>query len=337
MQPISKLGFHTIEIIWFIVQYLFLLSIFGLFLWNIKELQYRYILLTVFSLFFFSKGWITNVDIGQSYILFPLLWSVAFFLKNKKVKAYFFAGALLAVCCWLRPVCILMVLPFLVSDKRASFLKGFIIIGCLCILQLLLFHQYENWQDFFHSSFQWGKYYNTLGPASSTDFGNGKWPSTIEGQSDFHITAIPQYTANLPIVASSLFNIHIKSLWYIVLFFILATTIIFSVYKKRTQLKLDTIWISSFVIYYLSEVFVSVPKPSYYFVELIFPICIMVGSKSIFKNRTGLALLLLGLCLSTFAIRLIPMQLLIGEYLVFISLLFFLSNQLKIKQQIINQ
>jgi hypothetical protein len=328
LQPLAKLPFFSIGIIWFIIQYLLLISIFGVFLFQAKKQEMKIGILLVFCLFLFSKGWILNIDIGQSYMVFPLLWTLGYFINSKKINSYFAAGIILAICCWLRPVCGLMILPFLISLKRVSFLKGFVIAGGICLLQVFLFHQYNNWIDFFHAASQWTSYFNNWGNFSSTDFGNGPWPSTIEGQSDFSLTVIPQYTANLPILIAFFFNIHVSPVLYICVFSALVCLILFVHYKKRFKLNAQILWLSAFSIYYLGEFFAAVPKPSYYFVELIFPILIIINLAMANKNKLALVLLFAGLIFETLIAKSLPMQLLIGEYLIFLSILVFIAKSL---------
>ncbi len=330
LQPLSKLNFPDIELTWFIVQYAGFLLIFILFFINARSLLTRIILPLVFSLFIFSKGWIFNIDIGQSYIIFPLLWSVGYFAGKEESKKLLFTGIILALCCWLRPVCILMALPFLLSADRRSFLKGFVLTGAICFLQMIACGQYNNFKEFVEASYLWTDYYNNLTHALPGDFKTGPWPASIEGQSDYSITALPEYTANLPIVTRALFNSRIPSSIFLLLLvvFIVASLSFIRIKTKRPDLK--TLWLAGFIIYYAGELLVSIPKPSYYFVELIFPVCLLFYNLNA-KQKLPLVFVSLGLFLACLFLKLVPMQLLLAEYIIIAGIIATLLYLIKLK------
>ena len=332
LQPLSKLNFPDIELIWFIVQYTGILLVFCLFFIHARSQLARTILPLLFSLFLFSKGWIFNIDIGQSYIIFPLLWSVGYFAGKEESKKLLFSGIILALCCWLRPVCILMALPFLLSANRKSFLKGFIATGLVCLLQMILCGQYNNFKEFVEASYLWTDYYNNLTHTLPGDFRTGPWPTVIEGQSDFSITALPEYTANFPIVTRALFNTRIpSSIFLLVLIVFIAVTLAFIKIKNK-QPGIKTLWLAGFIIYYAGELFVSIPKPSYYFVELLFPVClIFYGFTG--KQKFPLLFICLGLFLACLFLKLLPMQLLLAEYIIIAGVIATLVYLINIKPE----
>lgn len=315
LQPLAQLPFPLIQWIWLAVQYLFFVGLTAIFWRLAKEKKQQWCVLAVASGMLLSKGWIYNVDIGQSYMIFPLLWAIGYALGKKTGKEGFWAGIVLAICCWLRPVCGIMIFPFLFDSQRAVFFKSFIITGAALMLQPLLFGQVNDWLGFFKSSRLWSEYYSSLGADTYSDFGNGAWPSSIEGQSDYSISPkLPEYTANLPIVCSAVLGFALPGKWWLA-FLVMAWGLLFYVSyqgRKATRPAIN-IWLLAFMAYYAAELLMTIPKPSYYLVEMLFPLGLLAISPN--TKRSTRLLLFTGLILSLLPSGLIPMHLLMGEYL----------------------
>jgi hypothetical protein len=90
LQPIATFQFPTIEKLWLTFQYFSILSIFSIFYFKTKNKTTRDLLLISYSFLLLSKGWIMNVYIGQSYILFPLLLSLMYVFFHNHSKALFY-------------------------------------------------------------------------------------------------------------------------------------------------------------------------------------------------------------------------------------------------------
>jgi Glycosyltransferase family 87 len=320
IQPLAKFSFPKIETIWLVVQYLALILMLLLFLWHSQHLVNKTLLLVAFSLFLFSRSWIVNVDIGQSYMIFPLLLAAGYCTFSDKKNRFFYAGMLLALCCWLRPNFILFALPFLADRERNQFFRGALIMGVLCVLQVFIFGQWQNWVDFVKSSTMWMDFYNHLDASSPSDFGNGVYPASIEGQTDFSISKLPDYISNFHIAANTVLGIKLPTVLWSAILGISLMTICTAIYKKRNIVNYSQYWFAGFFCYYLGELLVSVPKPSYYFVELFFPLCIILSNASV-KRNIPLYLIFSGLLLATLFVKIIPMQLLISEYIIALALL----------------
>jgi hypothetical protein len=185
----------------------------------------------------------------------------------------------------------------------------------ICLLQVAIFKQGGQWIDFFQASALWEDYYDKLITGAGQHFQTLPVPNNIEGQSDFSIINLPQYNANVPSMIKAIFHVGISSVYYLVTLILMLATGTWILYKKKDQLNQNALWLSAFLAYYLAEIFTAVPKPSYYFVELIFPVFIIAANLPAQKTKFICGLLLTGMFLSTLWIKVIPMQLLIAEYI----------------------
>jgi hypothetical protein len=320
LQPLAKLSFPTVEKVWWVLQYLSL-AVMALLMGRCAVgTTQRLWVVGITGATLFSAGWIVNADIGQSYLLFPLIWGAGYALGRQK-RPFQWAGIALALVCWLRPVCCLMVLPFLLVPQRRLFLRGLVPTALVLGVQLLITGQWQNWVDFFQSSTLWGKYYASGGAALYSEVGNVALPTVIEGQTDFSITPLPDYLANLPLVLQNLIDRPTTgALVYGLLLMLGMAFLLWMVWKRKQVLRIEQLWLAGFLLYYLLEIMAVLPKPSYYWVEMLFPVYLLACNAASVRRGT-LALLAVGLLLGTLPTGLLPMHLLLGEYLVALALL----------------
>lgn len=316
LQPLAQLSFPTIEKVWLVLQYVFLFLIALLFYQSVKHWQQRSLCILVISATLFTTGWVGNADIGQSYLLFPMIWTAGYAMGRHTVKPWLWAAITLAVSCWLRPVCGLLVLPFLFMPQRQYFLKVFILAAVVLIAQVLLTGQWQNWVDFFKSSVLWGKYYASWGAHAYSEVGNTAMPTVIEGQSDFSITPLPDYMANLPMVVQALFGKPLLgAMGYTVLLIISLALLFRRLWIQMSNLSLEKRWLGGFILYYSLEFFAVIPKPSYYFLELLFPMYLLIACWHQVKSLPRF-LLIGGISIGLLPSGIIPMHLLMGEYMI---------------------
>jgi hypothetical protein len=321
LQPLARQPFPTIEYFWLTLQYACILLLLAILLYYSPAHLYRALLLAGFSLFLFSKGWIVNTDIGQSYAPFPLLLTIGYCFGQHTSRRFFYAGLLLGLCCWLRPNFVLFLLPFFMGKAWKSFLYGLLLMGGLCLLQVLLTGQWQNWMDFFTASGLWVEFYNQLGAASPTEVGLGQYPASLEGQSDFSITPLPDYIANLPLALVTLTGIRLPTWIWLSLLVVVLCLMARLAWQKKATWQYTAYWFAGFCCYYAGELLVAVPKPSYYFVELLFPIGVLLSGAIPRLPVLFMYLLFGALVLATGIVKIIPMQFLLSEYAILLLLL----------------
>jgi Glycosyltransferase family 87 len=320
MQPLAKMPFPKIETTWLVVQYLGLLTILGFFLYHIRSFSKRTMLLIAFSIFLFAKGWIINIDIGQNYIIFPAILAAGYCIFYHKGNRFLYAGMLLALCCWLRPNFVLFALPFLAGSYRKEFLKGALLMGTAALLQVVLTGQWSNWVEFVQSSGIWMDYYSQLGGNLPGDFANVIHPASIEGQTDFSVTKLPDVVSNVPIALTAVSGIRLPSFVYTIILISAVLAICVAIYRKSKLFNYQQYWLAGFFCYYLGELLVAVPRNSYYFAELLFPLCLLISTTAVRRN-ISLYLAFAGLLLATLVVKVIPMQLLVAEYAIALAIL----------------
>ncbi len=327
LQPLAPLPFPLIEKIWFAFQYISILLIFYVFYFKSNKLITKNLLLLLFSFLLLSRAWIMNVHIGQSYILFPLLLSLTFVFFNKHPKALFYYGLSIGICIWLRPSYAFFALPFLMASNRKLFLKGLVISGIIAVVQICLFHQLNNWLDFFKSSRGWLQYYSGRDYDHGIHFDLLVVPPVIEGQSNFHTYPMPGYIANIPFELRAIFDIYASPAVYYLILLMTLVILSFVFFYKNKVTDPTSLLLIGFFFNYLSEVFIWIPKCDYYFVELFFPLSVLLFNWEK-ASKAILVTLFTGLFFSAHFFKIIPMQLLLGEYLIAFSLFLYLYSNL---------
>jgi hypothetical protein len=315
LQPLAKLQFPLIEKVWFCFQYVLLLTIFALFYFKCSNETSKCLLLLSFSLMLLAKGWIRNIDIGQSYMIFPLLLSLMYLLFKKHPDALFYFGIIIGIGIWLRPSLIFFVLPFFFTAGSRRFFIGLFTAGAICMLQVLVCGHFTSWVEFFKASGMWIQYYSQRNFDNGAGFDHLVYPKVIETQTNFSITNLHDYIASIPITMRALFNIYAPSTVYSLLFLISTAAVMRLLYCKKKIQDQFILLLAGFCIYYLGEIFLWVPKYSYYYVELFFPVCLLIYNQHKL-DRKILYMLFTGLFLSAYLFKIIPMQLLVGEYII---------------------
>ncbi|WP_301924503.1 glycosyltransferase 87 family protein [Ferruginibacter sp.] len=331
LQPLSTLQFPVIEKIWFAFQYLSILLIFSIFYFKTSNKTTLNLLLLLYSFLLLSKAWSMNMYIGQSYILFPLLLSAMYIFFHKHPKSLFYYGLTVGILIWLRPSYVFFALPFLFAENKKLFFKGLFIMAAICLLQIILFNQYQHWIDFFKSSKSWIEYYSQRHSDHGVHFDMLIVPKVIETQTNFYVDPpLPAYIANIPFELRAIFNIYASSTVYSLIFLSIAAIFFYIFFYKNKLNDPTLLLISGFCLNYLSEVFIWLPKCDYYFVELFFPLCLLIYNQHK-VNKKILIIIFIGLFFSAYLFKVVPMQLLLGEYLIAGSLFLYLFSTLKKK------
>jgi len=326
--PLSRLSFPTIEKIWFVFQYLSFFTIFFLFFLTTKNISSKMLITFGSVLFLFSRGWIFNVDGGQTYMLFALLCTILYFGLNKSSNKMLLTGFFIAIICWLRPLCVFYAIPFLFANENKKFILGLVSGGFVCLIQIFFFNHLHHWIEYFDSTRTWLSYFESGTPNYNIYPDSISTPKIIETQSDFSITNLMDYVSNIPILLKANFHVIIHSNVYLSFIIILCSTLIFFARKQKQFSDYTNLWLLGFICYYIAEIFIWVPKPSYYFVELLFPLLLILQNYYKYKKYVIITLFL-GLLLSTFFYKIILMQLLMSEYLIVVSIFFIFTGGTK--------
>lgn len=315
LQPLAQLQFAVIEKIWFAFQYVLLVLILLIFLRRIKEKEKQSILLLCFSLFLFSAGWIFNMDIGQSYLLFPFLWSLPFLFPHESKNFIICTAIVIAIAAWLKPVCILLSIPFLLSNHLTFFIKPFILTLLICISQVFLCEHGNIWLQYFESANLWSTFFSHYDPSLPIGINEGLGPDIIEGCRLKEITPLRDYQSCIPINIFILTGRHVNKTVCLVALFIALAGVCFFAWKHRNKFSANCLWSCGFIMYYLSEILIPINKPAYYFVEFIFTIALLIYNRPLSIYLYTILLILL--FLSAHFLKLIPYQLLVAEYFLF--------------------
>ncbi len=117
----SFLKYPVLRIVWTIVQYLLIVSIFYFFLFQ-KDVAAinKFAIVVIGGIFFLcSPVWFINIERGQIYILYAFLFTSIFFsytCKNEYSK--YISGILISIAIYCRPTFIVLIIPILFNLEK---------------------------------------------------------------------------------------------------------------------------------------------------------------------------------------------------------------------------
>ena len=292
--------------------------------------------------------WRFHVNSGQIYIVYVFLLSVAWFLLNRPSRFnYVASGFLVGITASFRPSFVLLFIPFLICQRYVFLLGG--ILGLLFNLSL----SYA-----VVGASIWNKYMLAmLGMTGFINFNtypalqdriipspNIIYPKIIEGFDPLVRNPLENYLDN-----TSLFDVlnaiglsnkreilvasFVLTLTFLILYFIRYT------WKNRD---INSLFLFGVSVCLIGDFFIPVGRYSYYDVQMILPLLIIVSKadpRSLINNKL-IPFLLLGLLLSIGCFFWIPRFLFFSSFLIafylIITLLIFLRQNHKQHDRILN-
>ena len=179
LSSFSWLDYKYVKIIWFFFQYFFFLYIAVFFFFRAKE-RWRKYLIIILSLFFIaqSSAWRMYVERGQIYIFYAFLLCLVYQLYSSSFKyKEFFSGALLGFGVFLRPLFVLIFLPFLIN-RKTKFIYGGIAGFFIGLLIAIALSKVSIWQDYFLAMKSWSEV-----QLAGIQLSSGDFSPIVEGQS----------------------------------------------------------------------------------------------------------------------------------------------------------
>ena len=332
LYPIANLPQRTISRLWLALQYLafgFMIML----VWRMcpdRRTQWA-VSLTAF-LFLFTQAWTKHISQGQLYI-FLALGTTAFYYFLTRSQTNFNSGlaGIVAACLLLvRPNMIVFLIPFilLISNFSKKYLSVFF--TSFAVIILLAFISGTSrvyWSDYRKSITEHIRIHQgapKVHIASATDPQFQYWEGwdmnqvKIDGES-FNYPGNGE-SGNIFVVVKEFFGIKLP-LWLLnvsciaVMFFILAL-----VCKQRfvkRSLDIHIVALTAFCLYMTSDIFSPVHRFTYNSVQWAFPLLLIASQPTSLYKRKFIIGLITGLLLQSVPVKLLPMQLTIGEYLVY--------------------
>jgi hypothetical protein len=267
---------------------------------------------------------------GQMYIFYALLFTIAYWLTQKKFKLSNEAsGFVLGIAAWIRPTLFLMNVPLLMAG-RWKMIAGNVagLLTGLCIS--FLAGQKATWQSYFKAMSIWGKA-QTEGMPMDLSLSNIQYPYLGEGidlslwGKDYDIEFF-----SIQALVKQYAGINLNSLILSIIFFSLLSllAIYFRSIKNSGE---NALFIFGFLIVMLSEYFLPAPRASYNYVQWIFLILLII--KEIKPNQNLVILLLLTGLFLNIGFDWIPENKTLGEMAMWTGTFLLLHYITKVKKE----
>jgi hypothetical protein len=252
---------------WFLFQWLaFILSVFLLMSCSKSKLK-RKIILAISLAFSASFIWRLHVELGQIYILYAFLASLAYKLLQKPAKFFqFLSGFVIGITSALR-LPFLLFFPTMFLIRKFNFLAGFIS-GLFLGFVLPFFIKLTIWSDYISSVFL---------------ISNVKLTSLKEGANQLINPTLTRIFEHMPSLGRNwrignndtsirgffyaFFSIHL-SIWVLfAMFLIFMAFILFYLILKRRNFPISFVFAVSYLLVLISEFFLPVARLFYYDIQ----------------------------------------------------------------------
>jgi hypothetical protein len=302
---ISSYSFFQQKIIWLIFQWGAFLSTLTVFLWKSNSPSKRRLILTLGLFFVNSCFWRLHVERGQIYIIYTLLFTVAWYLFSFPVKfSHLLSGIVIGFTASLRPPAILSIIPFILY-RRFSIVLGITLGLILGFSMPLALSNTSIWTSYASASTQPTKYnysapenlshYDSLDSDNLTHQEEKFYPSIIEGLENL------TKTKDIPAVNSSfryiLSRFGVQNLQQTLIILMALSMFVYYLLFLKNREKNPTnevILLNGMVLYLISEFFIPSPRYSYNDVQWILPVFIIldkVDIRNLLSDRLTVALL----------------------------------------------
>lgn len=325
---ISSYSYINQKIIWLVIEWSSFLATLYIFLRKSNSLYNKLLVLVIGLVFINSHFWRLHVERGQIYIIYILFWAIAWYVMSKPLKLnYFLSGLIIGFTASLRPLTVLIMIPFLIY-RKLSVLLGSILGLAVGVSLPLMLSNHSIWSSYF-SAISQTRHYISGYSASVTDFNRNQavntYPKIIEGLDNLTKTKdIPSVNSSFLYLMNRLeineFNKNIILMlvaFVLILFFIV---FIFNVKKvsERNSLLLGIL------ICLTTDFFIPSPRYSYADIQWILPLLIVFSQADIrrFSSNPSIIFLLMGFVLSIKNFLWIPYFLQICVVLISLSTIF---------------
>lgn len=336
LYPISNFQQRTISKIWLVLEYLALLIMAIVALQFTKTKSQRWAVLFVMASFLYTYGWKNNIERGQMYLFIAFFAMLFYFFINRiNLYAAALAGLLGMSLILIRPSTLLFLLPFLFLIKSYTFKYKIIFFSGAIIVLLFAFSSSKSriyWTDYRTAINEHIKAHQHLNP--TLQFNEpiaeyAKWEGWDTLQIEKDAKRFPyKKSGEFGNVANFInLGLHVKTpVWVLsslgISFIILLGLLFFKKFYGTIQLDSFSIAIIGFCMYMVTDIFSPVYRHPYNASQWIFPLLLLATryTPSSFR-KIMIITIIAGLFLNSLALRLLPMQNTLGEYLIFISIL----------------
>ncbi|MGE5108323.1 MAG: hypothetical protein ACM3H8_12305 [Sphingobacteriales bacterium] len=322
MGLISDFSFRNIAKVWLFGNYLILLLI-VFFFYKEALTPGRKLLTIVFGLAFFTSsiGWITNTDGGQNYLLTPLLFTLMYWTYSSgDLKMKIVCGIIMAAALVLRPLYLPFIFPFLVSVKNRHVIYSCFSGIILYILFVCLSGTASVWKDYFDAMNVWAHIYTKETTAFSQAV-KPFYPKIIEGYSNVSYTTKADEISSFFARFGSLtgINLSVRTLFFASVSSISIYLIFFFKKLKINKPSKQDLFLHGFILYQIVELLSPAPKHSYYLVELLFPVLLIIARVKV--GAVPMILLTTAILMQAGAFNAVILRYAVSEYLMLLAMI----------------
>jgi hypothetical protein len=222
-----------------------------------------------------SENWFMQVERGQITIIYVLLFAIIYYAYSMRNKSgEFISGIFGGLFIFFRPIAGILFIGFLIKGKR-TWMLGWLT-GVLAGLLIFVLPYISVWKDYFHAMGEYG--YETTNTNHFLLTGSETvMPNTIDGASNllaaqkFNVSSMPTF-----------FNyflqpvLHFTILESYILLGIIYLILCFLFLKIKNSVTTEKLFLFSFLLYQLAELFSPYWRGAYYLLEWIFPLFLIV-------------------------------------------------------------
>ncbi len=339
LEPVCNLPFSVFSKLWLLLQYICLFIILLTIVLLCKTTFNKLIVLNIGIAFTYTEAWIMNARYGQIYLLFAAIFSIIAYLliKYKQVVPLLLAGLLIASFILMRPIAVVMMIPFLLFFKKNVRLLLFTALFGLAYGIFIMAYPFEKslWKDYSDGLAEQVKIHQNQNPSLQK---NDKIIPlhNLEGfnMDKANMLSLNNYQANKS-ENGNVFHLYylykgrfmplyiLNSLWGITM---LICCIYYYMVSRRYPFNIEAALIFGYTLYMLTEIFSPIHRHQYNTVQWL-PALILTFTFMRSFNNTAFWLMMAGLILNISNTHLLPMRHTIGEFLILFGLLLAVYKQ----------
>ena len=340
LYPLADLEQRTISKIWLLLEYILLGIMTALAIGLAGNRQQKTAILITVSIFMFTNAWTGHIATGQLYLIVPFLALLFYFCitRDKKWGYAVAAGICAAALVLIRLNTILFLLPFLFFINRFTVKYKVLFFVSVLVIFVFAFSSRQKilyWNDYRAALSEQLKSHQHLNPTlqrNDPDPVYTSWEGWDMKQVARDADRFPYYYnaehGNIFVLLNHSF--HIKTpVWLLVSGFFLFTFLLLYFFLKKHQrlssVTLPYAAILAFCIYMASDILSPVHRFQYNATQWLFPLLL---TATLYKARHKWIYIgiIAGIILNSVNIPFMVMEQTLGEYLVFLSLLFLLMS-----------
>jgi hypothetical protein len=327
----ANLPYFPQRIIWFVMQWFCLITSVFIFVKNsLHTLQSKFILISIFTLISGSFLWRLHIDVGQFYIVYVLLLSLAYKCFNSNFKyanalGGFFTGL---AACFRFPI-IVIVLPMIIF-RKFQMLIATIVSFFTCLAVSILLAGLPAWQSYLSAMTANSKLNAGLISVAKVDL-EKIYPKIIEGMNNLQSFAggLPHSDSSLQSLLRRIFSLQMESKYLIIM---LAATLLlysFTIYSfnqnnhKANGTTVDLVFLIGLITILIADFLI--PAPRYPYNDVLFIIPLILLLKNIKLSNTLMLscaiLMYTGFLILNGMFSWVPAEVQVGQFLILSSMI----------------